>query len=413
MALKDLFFLNRFPDGGALFLLLFYIPCGLLLVTFRFFLGLQLLLMMSILPKESLVKRILFRVSCYILGVAVTQEGVAEHYLKGQHKVHCREINCGIIMAKLMVTNPFSQCDCPWLIKWALGYKDFHGNEQKENVDYEIKEYSQESSCPLLVFPEEQITTGKRGLLKFNPWGFQFSDTVLPVLISVRRPLMVQVPAVSYGVAGGRIGSGSCLFRTHIFISGECFLVLPPIELALKDCSDVQKHMASALGVAATNYSSDDVNELMKQIESQSKGVPQAPIQASQNVRSIPRDTGNATPNTRLTRMVKQVRDVLPQVPSTVIARDLSRTHCVDTTIANILEGRVSYVPEKESNHTEINNDVKTSSTTLSNETAPTKPQPVTFSRSPEERQKLLNQRKVIMLENARRRFAGTINKEI
>lgn len=82
--------------------------------------------------------------------------------------------------------------------------------------------------------------------------------------------------------------------------------------------------MASALGVAATNYSSDDVNELMKQVESQSKGVPQAPIQASQNVRSIPRDTGNATPNTRLTCMVKQVRDVLPQVPSTVIARDLS-----------------------------------------------------------------------------------------
>lgn len=85
--------------------------------------------------------------------------------------------------------------------------------------------------------------------------------------------------------------------------------------------------MASALGVAATNYSSDDVNELMKQIESQSKGISQAPIQASQNVRSIPsipRDAGNATPNTRLTCMVKQVRDVLPQVPSTVIARDLS-----------------------------------------------------------------------------------------
>ena len=27
-------------------------------------------------------------------------------------------------------------------------------------------------------------------------------------------------------MAGGRIGSGSCLFRTHIFISGECFLYL-------------------------------------------------------------------------------------------------------------------------------------------------------------------------------------------
>lgn len=46
--------------------------------------------------------------SCYVLGVAVTQEGVAEHYVKGQHKVHCTEINnnyCGkFIMAKLVAT---------------------------------------------------------------------------------------------------------------------------------------------------------------------------------------------------------------------------------------------------------------------------------------------------------------------
>ena len=50
-------FFFRFPDGGALLMLLFYIPCGLLLVVFRFFFALQLLLIMSILPKESLVKR--------------------------------------------------------------------------------------------------------------------------------------------------------------------------------------------------------------------------------------------------------------------------------------------------------------------------------------------------------------------
>ena len=50
-------FPSRLPDGGALFLLLFYIPCGVLLVIFRIFFGLQLLLIMSILPKESLVKR--------------------------------------------------------------------------------------------------------------------------------------------------------------------------------------------------------------------------------------------------------------------------------------------------------------------------------------------------------------------
>jgi len=181
--LKDLFYHNRLPDGGALFLLLFYIPCGLLLVIFRFFFGLQLLLIMTILPKASLIKRILFRVTCFILGVAVTQEG-KENY-KDEHKVvisnHVTALDNIAIETILPSVMPFSKCDCPWLIKWVLGYKEFDTDKDKENMDIKIKDYLQDSTLPLLVFPEEQITNGRRGLLKFNPWGFQFSDSVLPV----------------------------------------------------------------------------------------------------------------------------------------------------------------------------------------------------------------------------------------
>ena len=44
------------------------------------------------------------------------------------------------------------------------------------------------------------------------------------------------------------------------------------------------------------------------------------------------------------------------------------RTHCVDTTITNILEGRVSYIPEKEGNEVKSNSDVKSTSSGLSSE---------------------------------------------
>ena len=60
-----------------------------------------------------------------------------------------------------------------------------------------------------------------------------------------------------------------------------------------------------------------------------SKTVLPAPTQTSHP--TAPKQEArinNASPNTRLTRMVKQVREVLPQVPSTVIARDLS-TWCL------------------------------------------------------------------------------------
>ena len=57
--------------------------------------------------------------------------------------------------------------------------------------------------------------------------------------------------------------------------------------------------------------------------------VAQARVQA-QETRSVqngstPSNQDNASPNTRLMRMVQQVKEVLPQVPSPSIARDLSK----------------------------------------------------------------------------------------
>ena len=59
-------------------------------------------------------------------------------------------------------------------------------------------------------------------------------------------------------------------------------------------------------------------------VSAQARALSQQPKPAP-NGRTPPnQDPNNASPNTRLTRMVQQVKDVLPQVPATAISRDLS-----------------------------------------------------------------------------------------
>ena len=57
MKLLFCLFDSRLPGGGGPIPLLLYIPCGLLLVIFRIFFGLQLLLMLTVLPKGSIIRR--------------------------------------------------------------------------------------------------------------------------------------------------------------------------------------------------------------------------------------------------------------------------------------------------------------------------------------------------------------------
>lgn len=42
-----------------------------------------------------------------------------------------------------LILQPYSRCDCPWLIKWLLGYEEFIADKDRENTDNKIKEYLQ------------------------------------------------------------------------------------------------------------------------------------------------------------------------------------------------------------------------------------------------------------------------------
>ena len=54
----------------------------------------------------------------------------------------------------LFISKPLNKCDCPWLINWVLGYREFDGDKEKENMDNGIKEYLQGG---LTLTPLQQI----------------------------------------------------------------------------------------------------------------------------------------------------------------------------------------------------------------------------------------------------------------
>ena len=55
-------------------------------------------------------------------------------------------MKCCIQQRPCDIFQPYSTCDCPWLLKWVLGYQEFSADKQRENVDREIKEYLQGKS---------------------------------------------------------------------------------------------------------------------------------------------------------------------------------------------------------------------------------------------------------------------------
>lgn len=105
--------------------------------------------------------------------------------------------------------------------------------------------------------------------------------------------------------------------------------------------------------------------------------------------------------------MAQQVKEVLPHVPLEVIRTDLVQTNCVDTTIANLLEGRVPFFPEsKEAGDLPApsTSQAAAASGIQGSVAAPSsKPATKQFAKSPVERHLSLQERKRALYDYARR----------
>lgn len=403
--------LNRFQNGIPLVPLVFYIPFGIILTLVRCFIFAHAVLVFYILSKIPLVHSVVLRVMFAVCGLLVTTDGVLQSrdrhvVLVANHVSSLDAFALSLVMHFCLAVEPFFSCDFTHLCKQVLVPADM----TKGDVVQFIKTTVDENKLPVLIFPEGCRGNGSNGLLSFRVLPFQLGTAVQPIGIIVRRWF--------FNINISTFNSpwwADLLFTFFVPFTIYKIKYLPVTEHRDHEtdeqfCERVQSNLGRAVGLLATEVTHSDVKEFVKsslRAKSMAPSSTLATTSASVAGGSPSSKGNNAEPQNGTTErkitssdstlnvLFEQVREVLPHANSRNVLEDLEKTHDVDTTITNILEGRVkleeecaSLPPKLSSSQTDLET-FKASS----------------FPKSASDRQMSLQERKQAMLEAARKRY--------
>ncbi|XP_018525267.1 lipid droplet-regulating VLDL assembly factor AUP1 [Lates calcarifer] len=397
--IEDMFDFRRFPkDAVFLLLLLIYSPVGICLMLIRIFIGIHVFLVSCALP-ESFVRRFIVRVMCSVLGMHVRQKNPRSRDKNTKLYIcnHVTDFDHNVI-------NLLTPCNTPQLegskgfVCWARGFMEIHSTSGQGAIESLQRYCSTEGTAPLLLFPEEDTTNGCAGLLKFSSWPFSLTDSIQPVALRVTRPLIALTTPES-----------SWLMDLLWTFFAPCTVYhvswLPPVsrqdgESTQEFANKVQELLAGELGLVSTKITKADKAEHIKRkrhtVPQTSTSVRPGSIGLGFMVQSL------GTDDHRIAKMAQQVKDVLPHVPLNVIATDLAKTNCVDTTITNLLENKEESPMEASGTSTFGPSKISP----YSSGSAPTiKPAAKSFGKSPADRHLSLQERKEALYNFARRRY--------
>jgi len=340
--IEKLFHLKRFNSLNTLTFLLFmvYVPIGCAFLLLRILMSLQYVILISILPKNWLIRRILMRVYLFFMGIVVTTGGnnfqrEEAMLLISNHVSHVDAIALEAVVPSCRV----DALNLPPLLNYIMGWH----NEADLHKSHHCYSF----------FPEEDTTNGKVGILKFSKTTFdkkiyqQYSQTVIqPVVIMANRPWFIPVNV-------------NTLFSTFLSDLLWCLFVpftqfhisfIPARELE-KNADEktkedfiekLQKDMAYVLAIETSSISAKDKNDYLKKLRHEEN------MKFIQQQQTFKENNSHRTSQRRQNKysdMVEQVKVVLPQVPIAVVNNEIARTKNVDETISNLLDGSVMYKP--------------------------------------------------------------------
>lgn len=404
---KELFDENRCPLGWTFLPFVLYFPFGVLLAMIRFFISFQMLLAASVFHDLTSVRKFILRMMCNILGLIVRED-----FSEAKQKSLPVLVSNHITMLDHLAFHVTSGCvspqgkELPGWLSWALGYEDMGLERGFDQLSSYIRNNAGSSgSVAILLQPEGTRTNGKIGLMKFQNEYFNEIKKVQPVALQIWRP---PTGPISPCVLGSSCWSDLFWFF-FVPCTVFCLRYLPAIKRNRDEDTEsftrrVEAAIAKRLGVECTKFTIADKTELEKKLLQ-----PPAPVRASpsrSNVRPV---------NMELQRMVAQVAEVLPYVPSDVVLKDLVRTRSVDITISNILEGHIPYVPisvtpppVQQQPKVTVKSTPQAStiaSSTAIGQSSSLDTSAPTFAKSAQERTMSFHERKVRLIENARRRY--------
>ncbi|XP_019479124.1 PREDICTED: ancient ubiquitous protein 1 isoform X2 [Hipposideros armiger] len=334
---ERLFDSHRLPSDGFLLLaLLLYAPIGFCLLVLRLFLGIHVFLVSCALP-DSVLRRFVVRTMCAVLGLVARQEdsGLRDHRVRILISNHVTPFDHNIVNLLTSCSTPLLNSP-PSFVCWSRGFMEMDGRGELVESLKRFCASTRLPPTPLLLFPEEEATNGREGLLRFSSWPFSIQDVIQPLTLQVQRPL------VSVTVSDA---SWVSELLWSLFVPFTVYQVrwLRPVHRQLGEGNEefalrVQQLVAKELGQTGTRLTPADKAEHMKR-----QRHPRLRPQSAQS--SFPPSSG-PSPDVQLATLAQRVKEVLPHVPLVVIQRDLARTGCVDLTITNLLEGAVAFMPE-------------------------------------------------------------------
>ncbi|XP_045536223.1 lipid droplet-regulating VLDL assembly factor AUP1 [Papilio machaon] len=321
LTVDKLFNKQRFT-GDNLLQFLFYLPLGLLLMTLRIILGLILWIAAIILPDKSGVRQMLSTLACWTFGVYVK--------LKGNRDLRCsvmvaNYVSCldSLAASHVLGTISLRKWKVPPFFASTLGIRNASQFIRKQH-------FAESPSKPILLQPEGAPTNG-RALLKFTDWPFPIGNRVQPIAINVERPMSAVCVRGGGGLA--RQLCEDALWYLTAPATVYTLRALPPLERGSDDDAAFSKRiaqtLADALQIPATEYRWEDL-------------PGERTVGGGGSVGGGRGSSGAES----LSRMARKVREVLPAVPERDVLRDLAKTHSVDVTITNFLEGITPYTPE-------------------------------------------------------------------
>ncbi|KAL4641681.1 ancient ubiquitous protein 1-like [Arapaima gigas] len=395
---------NRFPNDGVLLLLLLalYCPVGLCLLVLRIFVGLHVFLVSCALPRCS-VRRFILRVMSSVLGLYVRQ---SQSQLRGTNvKLYvCNHVT----PFDHNVINILTSCNTPILggssgfLCWARGFLELDITSSRTELAGGLQQYcSDPGALPLLLFPEEDNTNGRRGLLKFSSWAFTVTNTVQPLALTARRPFLAVTTAESSWVTE--------LLWT-LFVPFTVYQVrwLPPVSRQDGDspqdfANNVQEIIAEELGLACTQLTRADKAEHIKRKRHVAPRTGSSNVDVRSRIQRPPgpQASSSTMEDPKIVGMAQKVKEVLPDIPLSVIVRELVQTNCVDTTITNLLEGSGDAMMEVSSGTAA--EPVRGPASYTTKPATPPWSAVKTFGKSPVDRHMSLQERKATLYEYARR----------
>ncbi|XP_066585073.1 lipid droplet-regulating VLDL assembly factor AUP1-like [Prorops nasuta] len=334
--IQDLFNKSRFPCGWRLLSLFLYTPVGFILVLIRLIVALQLWLLATLIPDCIVLQRFLSHGLSFAFGIIVKIDSKGEPRDKQSRIIIANNVSVldHFALYRGLQTLTPSNWELPSVLSNALGLQEMNMSS-KDVLVTNIKQFLSTSNSNVALQPEFGTTNNCVALLKFNSWPFSIESSVQPVTIKASRPEPISV----------HLTSVASTWWTDVF----WFMFVPYTIFTLKCLKirrntnhdtlvrEVEADIATDLGLQTCSHTISDKTEYEKRCVMEKtynggvrrRGSPNAVVQSIE-----------------IQRMAQQVNEVLPFVPHNVILRDLLKTRNVDITIANILDGIVTYTPE-------------------------------------------------------------------